>query len=190
MPLSTRLKKLSKTRKAEISRDFSAFFDTEVFQNFVDAFPRRAPLGAPFRVPRQIRTGGFEPGCCAPSQQWVRIPLSKIDKLACQAQRAGIFAIGEYPGSATITRWSVFLFLLAFHPSSEIPNATPCRLILASLGFRLRAATVILSGAKPGFAESNCVAAPLGGIRAALSLRMTRNEKRSSSCNIPDFMLY
>ena len=83
-----------------------------------------------------------------------------------------------------------FLFLLAFHPSSEIPNATPCRLILASLGFRLRAATVILSGAKPGFAESNCVAAPLGGIRAALSLRMTRNEKRSSSCNLHDFMLY
>ena len=38
-----------KTRKAEISRDFSAFFDSKVFQNFVDAF--RA-----FRVCRQIRT--------------------------------------------------------------------------------------------------------------------------------------
>ena len=37
-------------KQAEISRDFSAFFDSEVFQNFVDAF--RA-----FRVCRQIRTG-------------------------------------------------------------------------------------------------------------------------------------
>ena len=27
----------------------------------------------------------------------VRIPHPKIDKLACQAQGAGIFAIGEYP---------------------------------------------------------------------------------------------
>ena len=40
---------IEKTRKAEISRDFSAFFDSEVFRNFVDAF--RA-----FRVCRQIRT--------------------------------------------------------------------------------------------------------------------------------------
>lgn len=39
-----------KTRKREISRDFSAFFNAEVFRNFVDAF--RA-----FRLCRQIRTG-------------------------------------------------------------------------------------------------------------------------------------
>jgi len=39
-----------KTRKVEISRDFSAFFDSEVFRNFVDAF--RA-----FRVCGQNRTG-------------------------------------------------------------------------------------------------------------------------------------
>lgn len=32
------------------------------------------------------------------AQQWVRIPLPKIDKLACQVQRVGIFAMGEYPG--------------------------------------------------------------------------------------------
>ena len=36
-------------KQAEISRDFSAFFDSEVFRNFVDAF--RA-----FSVCRQIRT--------------------------------------------------------------------------------------------------------------------------------------
>ena len=36
-------------KQAEISRDFSAFFDSKVFRNFVDAF--RA-----FRVCRQIRT--------------------------------------------------------------------------------------------------------------------------------------
>ncbi len=30
---------------------------------------------------------------------WVRIPRPKIDKLACQAQSAGIFAMGEYPSS-------------------------------------------------------------------------------------------
>ena len=31
---------------------------------------------------------------------WVRIPLPKIGKLACQAKGAGIFALGEYPSSA------------------------------------------------------------------------------------------
>ena len=33
-----------KTRKTEISRDFSVFFDPMVFRNFVDAFPRFAHL--------------------------------------------------------------------------------------------------------------------------------------------------
>ncbi|MBQ8268788.1 MAG: hypothetical protein IJZ24_03785 [Clostridia bacterium] len=32
-------------------------------------------------------------------EKWVRIPHPKIDKLACQAQGVGIFAIGEYPSS-------------------------------------------------------------------------------------------
>ena len=39
-----------KTRKREISRDFSRFFDSEVFRNFVDAFRG-------FLTRSRIRTG-------------------------------------------------------------------------------------------------------------------------------------
>ena len=42
----------------------------------------------------------FAPGSVAVPQNPVRIPRPKIDKLACQAQDEGIFAKGEYPGSA------------------------------------------------------------------------------------------
>ena len=40
----------------EVSISLKAF-DSKVFRNVVDSFPRRAPLGAPLRVSRQIRTG-------------------------------------------------------------------------------------------------------------------------------------
>ena len=35
----------------------TSLFDSKFFRNFVDAFPRRALLGASFRICRQIRTG-------------------------------------------------------------------------------------------------------------------------------------
>ena len=39
---------LKARQTAEISRDFSAFFDSGVFRNFVDAFPRGALLAHHF----------------------------------------------------------------------------------------------------------------------------------------------
>ena len=45
-----------KLRFAQTELDRSLGFDSKVFRNFVDAFQRRALLGASFRVCRQIRT--------------------------------------------------------------------------------------------------------------------------------------
>ena len=36
---------------------------------------------------------GFDPVFCLKGKTWVRIPRPKIDKLACQAQGAGIFVL-------------------------------------------------------------------------------------------------
>ena len=55
-----------KLRFAQTELDRSLGFDSKVFRNFVDAFQRRALLGASFRVCRQIRTGESLP----PGGRW------------------------------------------------------------------------------------------------------------------------
>ena len=40
----------------------------------------------------------LEPSSRSEARDWVHIPRAKIGKLACQAQREGIFAESEYPG--------------------------------------------------------------------------------------------
>ena len=55
-----------KLRFAQTELDRSLGFDSKVFRNFVDAFQRRALLGASFRVCRQIRTSESLP----PGGRW------------------------------------------------------------------------------------------------------------------------
>ena len=59
------------------------------------------------------------------SRARVRIPHPKIDKLACQAQGVGIFAVGEIPGF-TYTSYEV-LFSFFGDPSAHLPAQNAAR---------------------------------------------------------------